>query len=74
MDGSGPPGEALHEERLGTSHAAAPDFDHDRGHTAPEEALIRRLTRERLLARDRPDMPPCSAMSLWGFDEATPAE
>lgn len=74
MDGSGAPSEALNGERDERQSSAVPRIDPERGHTAPEEALIRRLTRERLLARDRLDMPSGAAMSLWGFDDVSPAE
>lgn len=74
MDGSGGPGQALDEVRLGRrDHAASASDDH-RGHTAPEEALIRRLTRERLLVRDRGGLVSEPGMPGWPFEVAAAAE
>jgi len=66
--------QALKGQRDERQSDGAPGMGPERGHTVPEEALIRRLTRERLLARDRLDIPSGGAMSLWGFEDVSPAE
>lgn len=78
MDGSVPAGGSQEGWLQGRLTERLADLDHliaeERARPAPDEARIRRLSRERLLARDRMAALAGCAMPRWARPDAPVAE